>query len=342
MSPLQPPAPLPTLFITGALGYIGGTFLTVLKRSQPSILVRALVRDSAQADILSSFYGWTVTPVIGSLDDFSLLQQEAAKADIVIQGCGDYRDAVVALMQGTTLNPKHKSSKASERPIFIQISGSSSVGGNVLGENSPRVWSDVADWDDMMVLDESRTSVRTDKAVRKASAEMNVRALTLAPPTIIGRGLGAGRIETHQRTMYDFIMKNGAVFLGGEGTNAWSTLSIEDLGRACVFLLEEAMKGDETRVQFGENGYYFIEAFELSLADRTKACAERLYKEGKIATPEVQMKTVEEIKSEYGVFAAYLFASSCRIKADKLRSLGWKPLDLDWSRMVQEAPGYRC
>jgi nucleoside-diphosphate-sugar epimerase len=334
--------PLPTLFITGAHGYIGGTFLTVLKRSQPSILVRALVRDNAQADALSTFYGWTVTPVIGALEDLEFLKQEAAAADIVIQASGDNRDSVLALMEGVALNPKNKSDNTMERPIFIQISGSSSVGHGVLGENSPRAWSDITDWDDILELEETRTSVGTDKAIRKLSIKKNIRSLTLTPPTILGRGLGAGRIETHQRTMYDIILKNGAAFLGGAATNAWSTISIEDLGRACVFLLEEARKGDESRVQFGEDGYYFIEGFDLSLVDRVKACAERLYREGKIPTPEVQMKSIEDIRAEFGDFAVYLFASSSRCKADKLRALGWEPLDLDWSRMVQEAPGYRC
>jgi nucleoside-diphosphate-sugar epimerase len=280
MSSAPPPEPLPTLFITGAHGYIGGTFLTVLKRSQPSILVRALVRDSAQADALSSFYGWTVTPVIGKLEDLEFLKQEAAAADIVIQGSGDNRDAVLALMEGVALNPKNKSEKTIERPIFIQISGASSVGHNVLGENSPRVWSDVADWNDMLKLEETRTSVGTDKAIRKLSVKKNIRALTLSPPTIIGRGLGAGRTETHQRTMYDIVLKNGAAFLGGAGTNAWSTMSIEDLGRACVFLLEEARKGDESRMQFGQDGYYFIEGFELSACGQGEGMREEAVQGG--------------------------------------------------------------
>ncbi|KAH6680767.1 hypothetical protein B0J14DRAFT_273037 [Halenospora varia] len=336
-----PARPLPTLFITGALGYIAGTFLTVLKRSQPSILVRALVRDAAQGEKLSDFYGWTVTPVIGELEDLEFLKAEASKADIVIQGCGDKRDAVLALMEGTTLNSKHNSNKTAERPIFIQISGASNVGHSILGEKSPRVWSDIDDWDDLLKLEETRISVGTDNAIRKLSSEKNIRSLTLAPPTILGRGLGAGKTETFQKIWYDAIVENGAAFVGGAGTNVWSTISIEDLGRACVFLLEEAQKGDKSRVQFGHNGYHFIEAFDLPIMDRARTGGERLYREGKIATPEVEVKTIEEIETKFGVYSAYLCASSSLIRADKLRGLGWEPVDLDWKRMVQEAPGYR-
>ncbi|KAF1999688.1 NAD(P)-binding protein [Amniculicola lignicola CBS 123094] len=331
--------PLPTLFITGSMGYIGGTFLTVLKRSQPSILVRALVRDTAQADALSALYGWTVTPIIGKLEDLGLLKSEASKADIVIHACGDQRASVLAMIEGVSLNPKNAS--FSDRPIFVQISGASNVGHPVMGEDSPRVWSDVDDWADLLALSENRTSVGTDNAIRKLSSEKHVRSLTLAPPTILGRGLGAGRTETFQSQMYDAVIKNGAAFLGGSGTNQWSVISIEDLGRACVFILELAQNGDD-RIQYGQNGYYFIEAFELSIGVRMKALGQRLYREGRIQTPEVQMKSIEWIKEHFGEFSVYLFGSSSRCKADKLRALGWKTVDSNWLRMVQEAPGYRC
>ena len=46
-------------------------------------------------------------------------------------------------------------------------------------------------------------------------------------------------------------------------------------------------KGNESRVSFGHNGYYFIEASKLSLGDREKVCAGRLYGEGKIPTSKV-------------------------------------------------------
>jgi nucleoside-diphosphate-sugar epimerase len=91
-------------------------------------------------------------------------------------------------------------------------------------------------------LEGTRLSIGTDNAIRKFASEKNGRSLILSPPTILGRGLGAGRTETHQCTMYDIILKNGAASLGGAGTNAWSTISIKDLGRACVLLLEEARK----------------------------------------------------------------------------------------------------
>jgi UDP-glucose 4-epimerase len=114
--PLVPTAPLPTLFIMGALGYIGSTFLTVLKRPQPSILVWAIVRNGEQTDTLSKFYGWTVTPVIGRLNDELLLKQEAAKSHIVVQASDYNRNTVLVLVEGVAENPKHSYEKTIEWP----------------------------------------------------------------------------------------------------------------------------------------------------------------------------------------------------------------------------------
>ena len=92
-------------------------------------------------------------------------------------------------------------------------------------------------------------------------------------------------------------------------------------------------KGKESRVQFGKNGYYFIEAFKSSLEDREKACAGRWYRESKIPTSKVQLRSVEDIQSQFRDFVNYLFCSSSPAKADKLRGIGWEPIDLDWLHM---------
>lgn len=95
-------------------------------------------------------------------------------------------------------------------------------------------------------------------------------------------------------------------------------------------------------MQFGQNGYYFITAFNLSLRERMEAIGARLYREGLIPTKKIEMKSIEEVEGQFGVFGKYLAASSSLVKADKLAALGWEAVDLEWLRLVQEAPGYRC
>ncbi|KFY01958.1 hypothetical protein O988_02431 [Pseudogymnoascus sp. VKM F-3808] len=333
---------LPNLFLIGASGYIGGTFLTFLTNAHPTMAIRALVRSKEQADILRDFYGSAVTPVIGSLEDSDFLRGEASKANIIVQAAPALGTAIVALTEGAALNPSNNSAKESDRPVIVHISGSSNIGHPVLGELLPRVYSDVDDLAEILALDSERIQVPHEKAIRAISKEKNVRSLIISPPTILGHGKGAIKTETFQVGWYNAIIENGASFLLGKGTNAWSTVSISDLGRAILFVVDEILKGEQSQLDYGDSGYYWVEAFEVSLMDRAKAIGERLFKEGKIGTPDVELKTLEEVTSKWSVYMGYLIGSSSRIKADRLKALGWKPLDFDWKVLVEEKGGKRC
>ncbi|KFY19132.1 hypothetical protein V493_08120 [Pseudogymnoascus sp. VKM F-4281 (FW-2241)] len=332
---------LPSLFLIGASGYIGGTFLTLLTKAHPDLSIRALVRSEEQAEILKNFYGCAITPIIGSLEDSNLLRTEASKANIIVQAAPSLNSAIVALTEGAALNPSNKSLE-SDRPVIVHISGSSNISHSVLGELLPRVYSDIDDLSVILALDPSRIQVPYEKAIRALSKEKNVRSVTIAPPTILGHGKGAIKTETFQVDWYNAIIENGASFLLGKGTNAWSTVSISDLGRAILFVIDEILEGEQSRLEYGDSGYYWVESFEVSLMDRAKAIGERLFKEGKIGTPDVELKTLEEVTSKWSAYMGYLIGSSSRIRADRLKALGWKPLDFDWKLLVEEKGGKRC
>ncbi|KFY34390.1 hypothetical protein V494_06805 [Pseudogymnoascus sp. VKM F-4513 (FW-928)] len=333
---------LPTLFLIGASGYIGGTFLTFLTKAHPTMSIRALVRTEKQAEILRSFYGTAIEPVIGSLEDSDLLRIEASKANIVVQAAPALETAITALTEGAALNPSNKSPRRSERPVIVHISGSSNISHPVLGDLLPRVYSDVDDLAEILTLDPGRIQVPFENAIRRLSKENNVQSVIISPPTILGHGKGAIKTETFQVGWYNAIIENGASFLLGNGTNVWSTVSISDLGRAILFVIDEILKGEQSRIEYGDSGYYWVEAFEVSLMDRARAIGERLFKEGKIGTPDVELKTLEDVTARWSVYMGYLIGSSSRIKADRLKALGWKPLDFDWKSLVEEKGGKRC
>jgi hypothetical protein len=73
-----------SIFFTGATGYIGGAFLNRLlshpERSSFSISI--LVRDVEKAEKFKEQFG--LNPIVGSLDNFDLLEEAASKADIVV------------------------------------------------------------------------------------------------------------------------------------------------------------------------------------------------------------------------------------------------------------------
>lgn len=69
---------------TGVTGYIGGDALYALYNAHPEYEYSALIRTKHKAENVQKQYP-KLRPVIGGLDDSKLLEEEAAKADVVIR-----------------------------------------------------------------------------------------------------------------------------------------------------------------------------------------------------------------------------------------------------------------
>ena len=90
----------PKLFITGATGYIGGDALYKIATQHPDYDITALVRDSDRGTQVASQYS-KVRLVYGSLDDEKTLEEEANKADIVLNFANaDHEAGAKALVRG--------------------------------------------------------------------------------------------------------------------------------------------------------------------------------------------------------------------------------------------------
>jgi uncharacterized protein YbjT (DUF2867 family) len=77
-------AQLSTSHSTGATGYIGGDILYALADAHPEYEISALVRNSDKGAVVASKFA-KVRLVYGGLDDAKVLEEESAKADIVIR-----------------------------------------------------------------------------------------------------------------------------------------------------------------------------------------------------------------------------------------------------------------
>lgn len=74
---------------TGATGYIAGDALHALYNAHPEYTYACLVRSQEKGDLVQKAYP-KVRLVIGGLDDSELLEDEAAKADVVLRKCQDH------------------------------------------------------------------------------------------------------------------------------------------------------------------------------------------------------------------------------------------------------------
>lgn len=74
----------PRIFLTGATGYIGGDTLYALYNKHSDYEIAALVRSEEKGKPVKEAFP-NVRLVIGDLDSSQLIEDESAKADVVIR-----------------------------------------------------------------------------------------------------------------------------------------------------------------------------------------------------------------------------------------------------------------
>src|SRR5215469_1245561 len=159
------------IFITGANGFIGGAVASALIAD--SHTVRGLVRSKAKADAVAAR---GIEPVVGSLDDAALLQDEARAADAVVNAASsDHRGAVEALIAGLS---------GSGKPL-IHSSSSSIVADLAMGEPSDRIFHEAPPIEPHA---DKAARVAIDRLVLAASG---IRSAVLCNAMIYGNAMGA-------------------------------------------------------------------------------------------------------------------------------------------------------
>jgi nucleoside-diphosphate-sugar epimerase len=282
------------IFITGASGFVGGTVARRLVTEGHN--VRGLIRDSSKAEALRAL---GIEPVIGSLEDSSLLTSEALESEGVIHAAdSDHGRAIEALIEGL---------RGSGKPL-LHTSGSSVIGDDAQGNSVSEA---IYDESTPMIVEPVKQPRRDIELRVLAAAAEGVRAVVICPSNIYGSGTGLNPRSVQIPFLVDQARKDGVVHIVGRGVNRWSNVHIEDVAELYLLALQKAPAGS----------FYFIENGEASFGEIGDAIARRL----KLGP--VQSWTVEEAAGRWGkLHAYYTFGSNSRIRARRSREeLGWTP-----------------
>ena len=281
------------VFITGAAGFIGGSIATGLVQAGHN--VTGLVRSAEQADELKAL---GITPVIGTLEDSTLLAAQARAADAVINAASsDHRGAVETL-----LDALRGSNKA-----FLHTSGSSIVGDASGGKSS-----------DVIYVEDNLPPPTVDKAARVAidnlilaAAKDGVNSAVICNTLIYGHSLGVNRDSVQLPRLLKQARKSGVVRHVGSGQNIWSNVHIEDVVALYLLALTRNVPGT----------FYFVESGEASFIDMTTAMAQAL----NLGQP--QDWPLQDAEAEWGYeMANYGLGSNSRVRGKHARELlGWAP-----------------
>jgi nucleoside-diphosphate-sugar epimerase len=289
------------VFLTGANGFIGGAVASVLIAD--GHVVRGLVRDQAKANAVAA-HG--IEPVIGSLDDGTLLQTEARGADAVVNAANsDHRGAVEALLAGLS---------GSGKP-FLHSSGSSIIADQAMGEPSDRIFHE----DTPIEPDAEKAGrVAIDRLVLEASG---VRSVVLCNAMIYGRAPGPPAQSVQIPALLRQAKTSGVVRYIGRGLNRWSNVHIADVARLYALALEKARPGT----------FMFVESGEESLGAIASAIA------AKLSLGAAQSWSAAEAIAFWGRgTAVFSLGSNSRVRGKASAALGWTPTHRSVTRWIAD------
>jgi nucleoside-diphosphate-sugar epimerase len=278
------------IFLTGANGFIGSAVALALIAGGHR--VRGLVRTGAKAELVAP-YG--IDPVIGALDDAGLLQEEARRADAVVNAASsDHRGAVEALIVALSGSGK----------TFIHSSGSSIVADLAMGEPSARIFDETTA---VSPLPDKAARVAIDRLVLAAPG---LRAIVLCNTMIYGDGLGPPAHSVQIPALVRQAKASGIVRYIGRGLNRWSNVHIADVAALYVLALANARPG----------AFMYVESGEEALGQIASAIARRL------DFPAAQPWSADEAIAAWGRnMAVYSLGSNSRVRGKAALELGWSP-----------------
>lgn len=253
-----------TLFLVGP-GLIGGSLLVKLKAVRPDLKLHALTRRDDQAAELQAL---GIEPVRGSVTDTALLQEWAAKSDIIIHtASADDDKGAFAIVEGLKKKKKKKNNSTSssstphaahqkEKPtIYIQTSGNDELvlSARGMGALPPadKTLSDLHMTDEQL---EARIAPdayhrHVDGPLRARlfnpaqEQEHNVVTSIMMPPLIYGIGAAPWhRLSIQTPMLAAYMMKNGLATLPEAHRGAWNCVWVHDLVDQYVLLLAHLEK----------------------------------------------------------------------------------------------------
>ncbi|KZF22807.1 NAD(P)-binding protein [Xylona heveae TC161] len=325
------------VFATGVTGYIGGDAFSVIAKAHPDFEYTCLVRNSDRGAALASQYP-QVKLVYGTLDDSKLLEEEAERADIVLDWAdADHLGAAHAIAKGLAAHTP-------DRPAYwIHTSGSAvlayaDVERQIFGEESVKVYDDLDKVGEITSLPDFAPHRDVDKVVLEAGTvdADRVKTAIVCPPTIYGQGRGPGNQRSIQvYWLTENSLKRKQVFQVGPGTAVWNNVHVYDLSNVYSELFDAAIQRTDN-VPWGKEAYYFAENGEHTWKEISDKIASIAYKKGLVTSDKVEQLSTEEANAIHP-FGAILWGSNSRGKARRARELlGWSPKERSLEKELPE------
>ncbi|KAF7872765.1 uncharacterized protein EAF02_008836 [Botrytis sinoallii] len=320
----------PKIFITGTTGYTGGDTLYTLYNAHPDWEFTALVRNSDRGAPVAAAFP-KVHLVYGTLEDASILEEEAAKADVVLHTADSSDHEIAAKAIATGLAKGHSPSNPG---YWLHLSGTGilcwkDMETQTYGEApSQPPYDDLSGVSQLTSLPDSAFHRAIDKLVLSAGSP-SLKTAIVCPPTIYGHGRGPGNQRSRQ--VYNLVritLQKGQAPQLGKGLTEWDNIHVHDLSALFLRLAERALSNaqssDDVEI-WNEKGYFLAENGHHVWGEISAQVGADAFAKGLIKTKEVAAMDVDEAKELAG-FEAISWGLNSKGFAKRARKyLGWNP-----------------
>ncbi|KIW16562.1 hypothetical protein PV08_03750 [Exophiala spinifera] len=310
----------PSIFFTGASGYVGGDALYALLAAHPDWEehTTCLLRDPTQEAAfrqkwpnLNFFYS--------SLDNEKAIEEEVKNHNLVLHFAvsSDHVASCDAILKGLSVNGGH----------YIHTSGMDVLLNPTLqtGRPSPvEIFDDLNGIEKLRSLPEGSPHRKVEKRVLSAGND-RVKTAIVCPSSVHGFGRGPVSQRSDQiPKLTQLILRAGHGLQLGDGKAFWSYVHVYDLSRLYVQLVDEAVSNG-SKATWNELGYYLAENGEFSWGEVCVAITKEAYKQKALASENIATVPMEE-RDRFVELARPIINYSARSRAIRAKELlGWEP-----------------
>ncbi|THU99979.1 NAD-P-binding protein [Dendrothele bispora CBS 962.96] len=335
---MSPTLSTQNLLITGASGYIGGTFLKHLINQvlpeHPTLKIFALVRSPSQAE--SAKVAGAV-PVLGGLNDLDGLKAAIVdnSVNIVVHFADPFHVAPSRAMIEALAEVK---TKINQEVHFIHTSGAKLFSEHAGITDFSKPISDVGppslyeiQKNQQPKVSAMKIAVEHNTGVLEYGDSLGVRSYVVVPPMTYGPGEGFGnKISIQFVEIVKIGRALGQLYQVHQPSSTWPLCHLQDLVSFYLILTREILSSRDPP-HGRKQGYYFCENGNFSWEQMCVAIAKRMSSRGALkdtaikAPSEKDMERIAEVIGQPVEMVYISVAGSCSIRGDNARLLGWKP-----------------
>ncbi|KAJ8521054.1 hypothetical protein ONZ45_g2196 [Pleurotus djamor] len=328
-----------TVFYLGATGFLGSQFLVDLARELPDLKITALVRAPVEEKEkqLKTIYP-NLTVVEGVLEDDATIQEQAAKADIVINSASsDHIGSIKSVLAGLE---KGSATRPGDPPFYLHVSGTGMLSDNVRGaqvdESTITEYSDIGF--DMAKALQSNMHVREDTLILAAGSrkENPVRTAIVCPGWIYGIGEGVQKTTLPVRIFLDMFKRNGRAGTWGPGHVKMNNIHVKDVSSGLMTVLKAALEG---KADEGLEGIYFAVSTEPRVSNHDLAAryGDIIHEKGLVPVGG-SVPFGEDVTGPLGEYGWSLFGGNFYTRPDRLTKFGWKATESAKKSLLEYLP----